>query len=284
MKKAILLICAVLLISAFYGCASTNEVQYSNPAEYEEFPTWEIRTNSEFWQQVSLGTKGFKLPDREIKIQTENGEQLLVVYDVFNRTLSINIADFLKVNPDFPERVEQDKKYTLYLSYMEQGNIITGYSRKPVLDDIYELRTLAEIEEEQSAKASEELVREQAEKEAKELKQKEHESKGLKIAGGYVYHGIEEAKQNATAFASSALETGHAYYIEKFYLDETASFAAAGTNFITKEYKFIKFVDERVRVEVTAAALTSFGYKSVSVVVLGGDAPMYTPIVLGLVE
>lgn len=52
MKKIISLFSAVILISTFFGCASTDGVQYSNPTEYVEFESWEIRTNSEFQNQA----------------------------------------------------------------------------------------------------------------------------------------------------------------------------------------------------------------------------------------
>lgn len=277
MKKIISLFSAVILISTFFGCASTDGVQYSNPTEYVEFESWEIRTNNEF-QNQAYHVKGFKLTDRELKVETApEGKYLLV-----NGMLLVNIQNYLKKNPDFPERIELNRKYTICLSYIQDGNFITGYTFTPVLDDIENLRTIEEIEEEKAA----ELAKKQAEKEAKEQKQKELELKAQKIAEGYIYHGFDEAKQNALLFTNGALQPGNAYYIDMFQIsNNNSSLAAAPASiFATLQYQYVKYADQKVRGEVTSAAITAIGNWPVKVVVLGGDAPLYTPIVLGLVE
>ncbi len=281
MKKIISLIGTVILISTFFGCASTDEVQYSNPTEYEEFYSWDIRSNYSFEEKAHHGVKGFKLTGCELEVITVSEGKYLKVNDM----ISVNIKNFLNENPDFQERIERDKRYTIYLSYLQDGNFFTGYSYTPVLDDVENLRTLAEIEEEKAAKEAEKLAKEKADKEAKELKEKKLEAKGQEIAAGYVYHGIEEAKNNAALFTSGSLEPGHAYYIDLFQIDNSnSSYAAAATSiFATLKYHFIKYADQKVRAEVTSAAVTVLGNWPVKVVVLGGDGPMYTPIVLGLV-
>lgn len=102
---------------------------------------------------------------------------------------------------------------------------------------------------------------------------------------GYVLHGIEEASNNAVLFNNGALESGHAYYLEFFLTKSSGNFGTALKSIFSRpEYNYVTYINQKVRGEVTSAGATFAGQLPVSVIVIGGKAPTYTPIVLCLVK
>lgn len=54
--------------------------------------------------------------------------------------------------------------------------------------------------------------------------------------------------------------------------------------FYDPHYHYVDYISQKVKGEVIEEAITRYGSFPVSVVVVGGKAPMHTPIVIGLVE
>lgn len=54
--------------------------------------------------------------------------------------------------------------------------------------------------------------------------------------------------------------------------------------FFNPEYHYITYSNQKVRGEVTSAEKTIFGTFPVTVIVAGGKAPGYVPVMLGLLE
>lgn len=71
------------------------------------------------------------------------------------------------------------------------------------------------------------------------------ENKGKLISEGYVYHGIEELNENTLLFKNDALENGHAYMVEPFFLEHRTY--AKYLNLSTSIY--ISFLNIKVKQE-----------------------------------
>ena len=124
-----------------------------------------------------------------------------------------------------------------------------------------------------------ELAAEKAKKNA------EIDAKAKEIAKGYVYHGTDEGTQNAKLFTAGALEEGHAYYIPAYMAGSRGTTGAAFTSlFGSPKYHIVEYASQKVRGEVVTAGESIMGNLPISVVVAGGKAPLYTPIVIGLIE
>ena len=267
----ILFICFSMLV----GCASSPKAQ--KEVVFTEVSVSECYSDYTFRNIVNNGYSGIAL--KNASIRSENGK--IVVAD----SLSVKADVFIANNPDFLERIEKSKKYTIYLRVESQGDFWNGYTYTPVLEKIDGLRSLAEITAEK-----EELQRIEAEKKAAEEKAKIEKNalrdqKGKTLAAGYVYHGIGEASGNAKLFDSGALEGGHAYYISAYMVYANGAMGGAITSlFSDPKYHYVDYVSQKVKGEVVGAGQTVFGTIPVSIVILGGNAPLHTPIILGLIE
>lgn len=138
---------------------------------------------------------------------------------------------------------------------------------------IDEKRAAEEAEKERLAViAAEEEARKKAQKKA------ELDAKAKAIARGYVYHGIEEVNQNNKLFNGGALEEGHAYYISGYYVEWGGS-ALCDKDYIFYNHKYtcVDYISQKVKGEVVSET------GSVTVVVVGGKAPLHTPVVIGFV-
>ena len=113
----------------------------------------------------------------------------------------------------------------------------------------------------------------------------EIDAKGKEIAKGYVYHGTAEGTQNAKLFSAGALEEGHAYYIPAYMAGSRGTTGAAFTSlFGSPKYHIVEYASQKVRGEVVTAGESIMGNLPISVIVVGGKAPLHTPIVIGLIE
>lgn len=281
MKKIIWCLGSALTCVAFFGCVSHSLGAYSKPVEYQEFSGWEINNESDFLRQIrNANIKGFKITDARISYETKDSVAAVKINDLY-----VKFDNFKAVQPDFAERLEPSKKYTVYLGYISEGNFWTGYKYVPVLEDIENLRTVQEIKEEAERLEKERLAKEKADLEAKAKKAKELKIKAESLTQGYIYHGPDEANENAVLFNNGALEYGHAYYIEAFMVKGGGSLGGAIVSlFFNPEYQYISYINQKVRGEVTSAGETIFGTLPVTVIVAGGKAPVYIPVVLGLLE
>lgn len=146
---------------------------------------------------------------------------------------------------------------------------------------------------EEAKKKAEQLAKEEAEKKAEAEKQRALNDKAKQIAKGYVYHGIDEVDRNHKLFNGGALEEGHAYYISGFIVKYNGSMAAVeyadGFFFSSRSSAVsVEYIDQKVKGEIVEAGITTFFGKTIekplTVVVVGGKAPLRIPVVIGLIE
>lgn len=148
--------------------------------------------------------------------------------------------------------------------FREHGDIGREFSGK---------KTFQDMEKEK------ELAAEEAKKNAKT------DAKAKEIAKGYVYHGTDEGTQNAKLFSAGALEEGHAYYIPMYMAGSRGTTGAAFTSlFGSPKYHIVEYASQKIRGEVVTAGESIMGNLPISVIVVGGKAPLHTPIVIGLIE
>lgn len=145
-------------------------------------------------------------------------------------------------------------------------------------------------------RAAEEAERKRLEAEIKAKEKSERNAQinaiAKEIAKGYVYHGIEEDARNCKLFASKALEEGHAYCISDFVVKYGGRMAAIEYgNFLFSSQSsavYVEYINQKVKGEIVEAGIsTLFGTtieSPLTVVVVGGKAPLHTPIVIGLIE
>lgn len=134
-------------------------------------------------------------------------------------------------------------------------------------------------------KTFEDMEKEKALAAEKAKKDAEIDAKAKEIAKGYVYHGTSEGTQNAKLFSAGALEEGHAYYIPMYMAGSRGTTGAAVASiFENPKYHIVEYANQKVRGEVVTAGQTIVGNLPISVIVAGGKAPLYTPIVIGLIE
>lgn len=175
--------------------------------------------------------------------------------------------------------------YTFWL-YCKRGDII--------VTDIEGIPTQEQLDADHSAYEAEKLAKwkaeEEAEKKAKAEKRKARNDKAKSLAKGYVYHGIDEDERNCKLFTGGALEEGHAYYISGFIVKYGGTMAAIDSLLFSARNSpvSVEYIDQKVKGEIVDAGLTSFFGKTMEipliVVVVGGKAPLRTPIVIGLIE
>ncbi len=132
---------------------------------------------------------------------------------------------------------------------------------------------------------------EKAKKDAK--RRAEIDAKAKEIAKGYVYHGTSEAGRNAKLFSGGALEEGHAYCVSGFVVKYGGTMAAIeyGDGFLFSSRSspvYVDYIDQKVKGEIVESGLTSFWGTTIenplTVVIVGGRAPLHTPVVIGLIE
>lgn len=279
MKKITYLLCTATLSFTLLSCASTPS-SYSKPTEYKEFLENEVLSRDDFQRKADNGISGMKLLDARFRIENSDNDIKLKVNGFY-----VNYSEFCNDNPDFLDQIEDGKKYTVYLSYMKEGSFLDGYSYTPILDNVEGLRSIEDINRENHLVEEERLAKEKATKELSEKKKKDLKNILAELSQNYIVHGADEADNNAVLFNNGALEYGHAYYIESFMIKAGGELGGAVTGlFSMPEYRYIKYVNQSVRGEVTAAGESLFGTKSISVIVAGGKDPAHVPVILNLIE
>lgn len=216
-------------------------------------------------------------------------------------------------NGHHEEKVLQDDsdKYTHYaveyedpensLIFSAQGQRIGNYSG---FEDNCMVISIS-ISEDYKKRIDEKRAAEEAEKERlaaiaaeeelrkKEQKKAELDAKAKAIAKGYVYHGIDENERSRKLFTGGALEVGHAYYISGFVVKYGGTMAAIeyGDGFFFSSRSsavYVDYINQKVKGDVIEAGIrTLFGEtleSPLTVVVVGGKAPLHMPVVIGLVK
>lgn len=142
-------------------------------------------------------------------------------------------------------------------------------------------------------KTFEEMEKEKALAAEKAKKNAELEAKAKEITKGLVYHGRDEAERNAKLFAGGALEEGHAYYVPGFIVKYGGTLAAIeygdGLLFSSQSSSvYVDYIDQKVKGEIIEAGSISFFGQTLeiplTVVIVGGKAPLHTPVVIGLLK
>ena len=264
-------------MSFFTGCMSTN-------SKKQEIVYTEIDGNQDNCENIAIekieaGSKWFKIVNASI---SKYGDSECSVSGII-----VNATSFIQDNPDFFERIEFDKKYTVYIKLKKERFFLFFVDTSLVLERIEGLRTVDEIRTEKAEKeaAAERAAEEKriAEEKARAEKRKILNEKASVLAKGYVYHGFDERNQNARLFDGGALEEGHAYYISSYLIYAGGSMGGAITSlFSDPHYRYVKYISQKVKGEVINAERSIFG--DISVVVAGGKAPLYIPVILGVVE
>lgn len=264
MKKFVVnLFSIVFTVSMLVCCASTKGVQ--KEIIYTEMDSSEFNDSS-FNDKVSKGVNGFIVKNAQIY----EGSSI--------NSVELNTKEFEERNPDFKRCIEYERKYTFYFRVEERGDFFSGYTYVPILEKIEGLRSLDEIQKEQEEK-------EAAEEKAKIEKKNALNQKARALSKGYIYHGIDEEDKNAKLFDNGAFEEGHAYYISSYIVYGNGNMGGAIVSlFYDPHYHYVDYISQKVKGEVIEEASNIFGRLPVSVVVVGGKAPMHTPIVIGLVK
>jgi len=300
MKKFIFSLCIAIVSATLSGCLSTS-VNYSHPKEYKVLSTneyFDLPYRGGFKYLEKNDIEGIKVTKPEIFFGKDRDQKYLLKVD----ELYVSTEEYREKHPDLFERLEKHKEYleyrnqkegyhevelanyTVYLSYKTVGNFF-DYEVYPVLDEIEGLPTLAEIEKGIENEKERIKAKKEADKKANEKKMKEFDALGKKIAKGYVYHGTNEAEENAELFENGALEEGHAYYIENFIIESNGAIGAVITNlFFEPEYFHVNYASQKVKAQVVSAGKSILGPLPLTVVVAGGRGPSYIPTVLGLLE
>ena len=278
MKKNVMRVCVIAVcMNIFTGCMSTG-------TKNEEIVYTEIDGNQDNCKNIAIekieaGSKWFKIVNASI---SEYGDSECSVSGII-----VNATSFIQNNPDFFKRIEFDKKYTVYIKLKKERFFLFFVDTSLVLEKIEGLRTVNEIRTEKAEKeaAVERAAEEKriAEDKASAEKRKVRNEKASALAKGYVYHGIDESDKNAKLFDGGALEAGHAYYISSYLISAGGSMGGVIVSlFRDPHYRYENYISQKVKGEVINAERSIFG--DISVVVAGGKAPLYIPVILGVVE
>lgn len=278
MKKNVMRVCVIAVcMNIFTGCMSTG-------AKNEDIVYTEIDGNQDnckniATEKIEAGSKWFKIINASI---SQYGNSECSVSGII-----VNATSFIQNNPDFFKRIEFDKKYTVYIKLKKERVFLFFVDTSLVLEKIEGLRTVNEIRTEKAEReaAAERAAEEKriAEDKARAEKRKARNEKASALAKGYVYHGIDESDKNAKLFDGGALEAGHAYYISSYLISAGGSMGGAIVSlFRDPHYRYVNYISQKVKGEVINAERSIFG--DISVVVAGGKAPMYIPVILGVVE
>lgn len=201
-----------------------------------------------------------------------------------------NVYSYQKIE----KRYNNSDKYEIYAIFHNETDDNEGYVEVVDIEGLLSIEELKRIEtekaqyekklKEEREAAEQKRIAEQKEKDKAE-KNKRIEAKGKEIAKGYIYHGVSEGGKNSELFDSGALETGHAYYIPAYIVYAGGSMGGAVTNlFYNPNWQIVTYASQKVKGEVVGASKSIFGELPVSVIVAGGKAPTFIPVVLGLIE
>lgn len=280
------LFCVVFL--PFNSCLSSGTV--NGNSKYEELELSDDSYSFAERRANSLRDKKFYYSSVAFFYCSSDGEVNFGSADhTFSRSINIenlfgkkrfNDPVEIKVFNDLSGPDEQKKLYTISY-YMQYPKVylekIEGFVSKEEFDALVLVEKNKIIEAERTKKEADEKAR----IENNALLDK----KATIIAKGYIYHGINETGASAKLFDSGALETGHAYYISAYMIYANGAMGGAITSlFVDPQYHYVDFISQKVKGEVVGAGQTMFGTLPIAVVIAGGKPPLYTPIILGLVE
>lgn len=273
-----------------FSCGSTKVVP--SEIEYKEISSEDYFKGNK--EQLYSNSKGYKITDVYLLESKEIGDEILFRLskndyggrDIYATDFAVNIV---QTDPTWGSRVGSNNRkynghYTVWVYGEKSYNFIDGSSIKEIIYNIEGVPTQEQINADKAAEEAERLAKEEADKKAKAEKDAALEAKAKAIAKGYVYHGIDEEAQNVKFFINGALEEGHAYYISDFGVKNGGNWTAIRTGLgfyggpSDTSPVHINYISQKVKGEVVSA----WGY--ITVVVAGGKAPTYTPVVLGLVE
>lgn len=316
-KNLITLTILAGLFILFAGKFSAEAAINLDKLKYKEITAEKFYLKSiEHWYSAR---NGYKIVDVfilgiEEKIQDNETVSLLKLASAENtRGWSVFATEFLEkkkqTDPTWTERVDYVKdnkryngRYTVYVYYEKDSPsklILHDIDGIPTQERINALREEEETkrraeeekrlaeEKERLEKEKERLEKEEAERKAKEeklaqeaAKRKAIEERIKPLVKGYVYHGMDEERNNQNLFNCGALEEGHAYYVPTLLLTAGGNMAGIMTIFGQPNYQLVSYISQKVRGEVVSSGITMFGPLPVSVVVIGGRIPT----ILGLAE
>ncbi len=271
---------------------------------------------TEYWRMIMPHTSvtiseyfsgpcGYKITDvylNEItSMKTSNGSDQFVLH--FNGSgdstdsyaSSADITDYLnetlEVDSLWVDRlyaIKENKKYNGHYTVWVYGKK-EGKNIKVTVYNIEGMPSQSQLDAEKAAEETERIAKE----EEKAEKQRRINEKISTLTKGYVYHGAEQKDKNIKLFLNGGLESGHAYYISGFVIKYDACLAQIeyGDGFLISSRSspvLVDYISQQVKAEIIDAGVQSFYGQQIeiplSVVIAGGKAPMYTPVVLGLIE
>jgi len=276
MNKRYLGMMVVLTISVLTGCVSLGN-KSDDIGSYKEIPLSDL--------SVAVNTSGLYVvkmnPTNKIKFTYDQYHYDRISIDSVNYSIGTLISDS-KYEQLF-QRLQYTENASFYI-YVE--STLFSYDCKITrIDGLISISDMKNIiAEREEAKAKEKAAKED-EKRAAEVAQKAVIDEKAKIlASGYVYHGVDEDGKNSQLFNGGALETGHAYYISNFLIGSGGATGGILSIFSEPTYHIVDYLNQKVKGEVAVASKTISGAFGLSVVIAGGEKPLYIPVILGVVE
>jgi hypothetical protein len=273
--KVILFIEAISFL--FFSCLTvpdTNDTVADNIVVEIDYIKIPYETLSDSLKSVNSAGNGFVF---EAYFYGELGNRYYRFSDKPNSSYLGKESQWFKLNDavnieDLNQKIDMSTKYTIYIG-IYYNKIDNNWM--PLIDKIEGLISDEEL-----------LVLESQKKEAEIAQKALLEKKAKELAAGYVYHGQDEASTNAKLFETGALESGHAYYISAYMVDSTGAMGAAVTGIYSElKYYYVDYINQKIKGEVIIAAQKIGALiLPVTVVVAGGKAPLYIPVILGLVK
>lgn len=307
MKRRTFLISLVMSF-LFFSCATLDNVVNPSEIEYTEISAKEYIASK---RVNNLMQKGYKVTDVYVlKYSTNTNrnygtDDLITIVaskdDAAYEGVDVYVTDFSnEFDGSLKDRINfviENQKFngnlTFHIYKMTEGNFLDGYITKYLVYDIEGIPTQEQIDAELAAIEAEKKAQEEAARKAQQEKDAALNSKGKKIAEGFIYHGIEEAERNQKMFVNDALESGHAYYIPGFVVKYGGSMAKIeyGDIFFLSYQSnavYVDYISKKIKSEVVEAGIINFMGETVetplTVVVAGGIGYSDTPVVLGIVE
>ena len=302
MKKTLYLLAAVIPLILF-SCASTevvpSDIQFTEIKGDDYLDT--------YMNQLIEKSNAYKIVDVYIsqiddvsKIETNpRADFYMEIAESPNgfrgrRVLANNFAKkMIETDPSWFERLKAvhnneryNGHYTVYLYFKDIGNIMSGSNFVGVVYNIEGVPTYEKIEMDIAAEKKARADKEEADAKAKAESDAAKEAKGKEIAKGYIYHGINEASENATLFQGGALEKGHAYFIKGFTPSKfsPSTIAVIKSLFGESNPVGVSYKDQKVKADVMTESNLWGEYIPVTVIVTADPLFSNRAVVLGLIK
>lgn len=295
---------ALLLAVILAACESTQVAVNPNEIEYKEISAEDFFRLED--SKLYSSSHGYKVTDVFVSSPClkDNPASMVIQASRSGKEIKVDFTDFArnieKNDPMWINRVtstwnngKYNGHYTVWLYGKEDGDWLNGYTYKIIAYDIEGVPTQEQLDADKAAEEAARIAKEEAEQKAKAEKQKVRNDKAKAIAKGYVYHGIDENERSRKLFTGGALEVGHAYYISGFVVKYGGTMAAIeyGDGFFFSSRSsavYVDYINQKVKGDVIEAGIrTLFGEtleSPLTVVVVGGKAPLHMPVVIGLVK